>query len=80
MRMEIWCTTTLKAEIDGLELVQLCFRMEKNVFVRHGGVFVRMSPHRLQKATAGCTQVEEKITDTGTTVTNIDDSTSRKNK
>lgn len=49
---------------------RVVFQDGKVVFVRHGGVFVRVSPNRLQKATAGCTQVEEKISDTETTGTN----------
>lgn len=48
---------------------RVVFQDRKVVFVRHGGVYVRVSPNRLQKATPGCTQVEEKITDTGTTGT-----------
>ena len=47
--MEIEYFTNVKAKNVGLDQGRLLFQDGKVVFVRHGGVFVRVSPNRLQK-------------------------------
>ena len=56
----------MKEKSGGFEPRKVVFQDGKVVFVRHGSVFVRVSPNRLQKVTSYLTDEDERKTQNST--------------